>query len=773
MLLAASAHVFARTVVVWLAVTPWQQVTPCALALSVTSVETTGSGPSAPPGRQNESIVITDEEEVVHEEEVQQQVTSWGQQLKALEELWKSLDCTKKSWPEAERDKCPSWALCQNGNVLRIRLSSSGCRGKLPADGWAALRGLISIQLHSNDLHGDLPPQLGELPLLRYVALQHNRLTGHLPRAWGKLRRARWMCLHSNGLSGPLPSSWSNMKNLRSLNLQNNTLNESLPADWGSMTALSSLTLQDNRLSGSLPPEWGMLPRLRALKLHHNNLNGTFPAEWTNLNALEMLDLHFNCLKGQLPGHLPKKLSHLHLGQNKFSGELPEAWGHQASLRMLQLGSNQLRGMFPRAWCNLSGLQLLQLDNNKLHGEIPRHCWTNSPSMKTLLLHDNRFSGALPELSHVANYRAVLMHGNHFAGPISKLGMPKMDLLLALPGNYLLPPADADATRYEAEPFVDASGSALFRSDRCSWKLLALILAGLLTWAMIYTRMPEASLPTAVSMADAALQQHFVALGPSVLIQAGVAAALAVLYTAFASKSVGIMDASTPTVAFVAGNAVAFAFLCIPLATSWLLPLFLSLPHRASPTGHVEWKSRRSVGGWMCMLVVCLISSGPAFARMYAQSIPAQYLGRQLTYGEENRRLEPAWVHSLEKLLPAVSAGFDAVVLPALLSRVASLTNAPLNKLQTIQGASSWALPLATVVALSPDCYGLLRLRRQRRSSLHRYCTRLDATERAKALLHFSYLLSSSVLIRSSGSSRVFNTCAPPASWSSQGRLSS
>ncbi|KAK3156037.1 hypothetical protein QOZ80_2AG0101950 [Eleusine coracana subsp. coracana] len=61
----------------------------------------------------------------------------------------------------------------------------------------------------------------------------------------------------------------------------------------------------------------------------------------------------------------------LNLGDNRFTGQIPQQIGHLKALTALNLSFNNLYGEVPQSISNLTNLQVLDLSNNHLTGAIP------------------------------------------------------------------------------------------------------------------------------------------------------------------------------------------------------------------------------------------------------------------------------------------------------------------------------------------------------------------------------------------------------------------
>jgi Leucine-rich repeat (LRR) protein len=133
-------------------------------------------------------------------------------------------------------------------------------------------------------LEGDLktlPPEIGELTLLRELNLKNNKLES-LPPEIGKLANLRYLFLDNNKLK-TLPKEIGNMKNLRLLFISDNQL-ESLPEEIGQLENLEELWVESNQIK-NIPKSIGNCKKLKYVYMSGNPLIDV-PMEINNIESL-------------------------------------------------------------------------------------------------------------------------------------------------------------------------------------------------------------------------------------------------------------------------------------------------------------------------------------------------------------------------------------------------------------------------------------------------------------------------------------------------------
>ena len=114
---------------------------------------------------------------------------------------------------------------------------------------------LSSLYLHTNQLSGSIPKELGKLTKLRNLYLHTNELSEAIPAELGKLTQLTTLWLHNNQLSEAIPAELGDLTQLTDLRLYNNmgyrnaVLSGDLPSSLSSLTSLTELHLQNTQLT--------------------------------------------------------------------------------------------------------------------------------------------------------------------------------------------------------------------------------------------------------------------------------------------------------------------------------------------------------------------------------------------------------------------------------------------------------------------------------------------------------------------------------------------
>ena len=326
-----------------------------------------------------------------------------------------------------------------SGRVIRLRLGNRQLSGEIPPE-MGNLTNLGFLALSNNQLTGPIPPELGNLTSLTGLWLQDNQLSGPVPPQLGSLTGLQWLDLSNNQLSGPIPSELGKLVYLRFLIVNGNQLSDNVPEELGNMVYLSWVFIQDNRLGGCLPAQWqsvqGPNNDLGPLGLPFcetqrstagSNLSGdgAVLASLYNATGGENWLFKYGWLSdapiGEWHGVTTDengRVIGLNLNRNGLSGEIPPGLGQLSSLTWLDLSGNDLGGEIPPELGNLAKLRWLSLGGNSLEGEIPPEL-ESLASLRGLLLDRNSLSGEIPtELSNLSGLRSLNLSHNTLSGEI-------------------------------------------------------------------------------------------------------------------------------------------------------------------------------------------------------------------------------------------------------------------------------------------------------------------------------------------------------------------
>uniref|UniRef100_A0A453AGR7 non-specific serine/threonine protein kinase n=1 Tax=Aegilops tauschii subsp. strangulata TaxID=200361 RepID=A0A453AGR7_AEGTS len=329
--------------------------------------------------------------------------------------------------------------------VVSLNLNSRELTGQLSP--WIAnLTSLEQLDLSENLFSGGIPEELGTLQQLQFMILSTNNLVGTIPRSLGTSRSLKNVDLSSNQLVGPI-LGFHKRSNLQFLDLSSNNLSGSIPSSLGNVSSLTYICLDTNMLSGSVPETLSLIQNLRMLSLSNNYLSGHVSAKLCNMSSLIYLRLDQNNLTGRVPsciGNTLQNLKLLSMSGNNFEGLIPSSLANASNLRWIDLGHNLLEGRIPSlgSLSNLTFLNLesnfLQAEGNKFSGQIPSTIG-NLSRLNKLYLHNNELTGNIPAtLGNCKQLYMLELYFNSLEGPIpSELFSSTTLIGLDLSNNYL------------------------------------------------------------------------------------------------------------------------------------------------------------------------------------------------------------------------------------------------------------------------------------------------------------------------------------------------
>ncbi|KAJ1266541.1 hypothetical protein BS78_08G159700 [Paspalum vaginatum] len=371
---------------------------------------------------------------------------------------WRNDSSHYCSWPGVTCSKTHA------SRVVSLALDSANLHGQIPPC-IGNLTFLRSIHLPNNNLDGQIPPELGHLNRLTYLNLSYNNLTGSIPSAMSSCSRLQIIDLSNNFLDGEIPSSLGECSDLQVIWLFNNKLHGAIPEELGTLSNLSVLYLAQNNLTGSIPLPLGSNQVLSTVILTNNTLDGGIPPSLANSSSLLVLDLTNNHLSGEIPSalfnssslavlalgvnsfvgsippppplHASSPLEILILSQNNLSGTIPSSLGNFPSLLWLALSQNSFQGPIPSSLSMIPALEQLDLSFNNLSGTVPASLY-NISTLTYLNVGVNSLTGEIPnDIGHtLPNIQTLVLQGNKFGGQIpASLALVKNIQMLNLRDN--------------------------------------------------------------------------------------------------------------------------------------------------------------------------------------------------------------------------------------------------------------------------------------------------------------------------------------------------
>uniref|UniRef100_A0A6N2MMZ6 Uncharacterized protein n=1 Tax=Salix viminalis TaxID=40686 RepID=A0A6N2MMZ6_SALVM len=300
----------------------------------------------------------------------------------------------------------------QSGSQLEtLMLEETSFSGQLP-ESIGNLKSLKEFDVAGCNFSGAIPSSLGNLTKLNSLDLSSNNFTPSTLDWLGNLTELNSLSLAQTNSYGNIPSSIRNMTQLTVLELSANKLTGAFPSLLRDQNHLELLELEQNKLEGHIP-KWFM--NMSTITLEYLSLGGNFLTgfeqsfEVLPWNKLRSLNLHSNKLHGSLPtpppaifdGKLPpclgnksSTISVLNLGDNSFSGDIPETFTSGCSLRVVDFSQNKLEGKIPRSLANCTKLEILNLEQNKINDVFPS--WLGIlPDLRVLILRSNGLHGVI------------------------------------------------------------------------------------------------------------------------------------------------------------------------------------------------------------------------------------------------------------------------------------------------------------------------------------------------------------------------------------------
>nr|GMD67999.1 receptor-like kinase TMK4 [Ipomoea batatas] len=232
---------------------------------------------------------------------------------------------------------------------------------------------VVTINLDSQSISGNLPSDLTQLSSLRSLSVQKNSLSGTLP-SFANMSNLEGLFLDNNQFSSIPQDFLLGLPNLQTFSISDNgELSPwQIPSYLAESTNLGSFYASNASITGVIPNFFDSFPNLQNLRLSYNNLTGSLPGSF---GSSEIQNLWLNNQKQGLSGTIDvlssmAQLSQVWLHANVFTGPIPDL-SKCVNLFDLQLRDNRLTGVVPVSITSLPKLVNITLQNNNLQGPMP------------------------------------------------------------------------------------------------------------------------------------------------------------------------------------------------------------------------------------------------------------------------------------------------------------------------------------------------------------------------------------------------------------------
>jgi Leucine-rich repeat (LRR) protein len=346
-----------------------------------------------------------------------------------------------------------------------IYLDNNKFEGTLPRN--LSGKSVEIMDLHDNNISGEMDLSLWNLPSLGALSLAGNGLTGDIHPGICKFAYLHMLDLSNNYFTGHIPNCSSTLY-LEFLSVSGNSLS-GFPGAFFDNSYITALDLSHNQFTGNL--EWAQyLYQINVLLLSRNMFDGQISSNLCHLQYLSIIDISHNILSGPIPpciGGIPFEypdaylydwptysgdlygggfdgldfsynsrygpqgvtfttkgnvytygssyfmpMSGIDFSANMLSGDIPQEIGNLSHIKSLNLSNNFFTGSIPATFANLSEIESLDLSGNRLNGAIPWQL-TQLSSLEVFSVAYNNLSGCLPDSGQFGTFDLGSYRGNN------------------------------------------------------------------------------------------------------------------------------------------------------------------------------------------------------------------------------------------------------------------------------------------------------------------------------------------------------------------------
>ncbi|KAD6454704.1 hypothetical protein E3N88_09410 [Mikania micrantha] len=265
----------------------------------------------------------------------------------------------------------PNWLLKNNKNLEVLKLKDNSFRDVIHMGNKSIIK---ELDMSGNHITGNL-----SLDRLGILQLDNNCFTGNIGNnTSGNYIELRVLDISENHFTGRIPSWMSNMCSYFGyceLVARNTRLDGPFPCG---QTSFVFLDISQNSFSGPIPSCIN-LKYTKHLHLGSNRFTGLVPDAFQNLTNVLTLDLSRNYLSGGIPEFLGElsNLRILLLGKNKFIGSIPEKFCQLNKVSLIDVSSNFLTGLIPRCLNNITGPKQLAFIQEFMIGYAVSSFWSD------------------------------------------------------------------------------------------------------------------------------------------------------------------------------------------------------------------------------------------------------------------------------------------------------------------------------------------------------------------------------------------------------------